>query len=87
MMKKIIVGLLLLQPFCFTLGLYGQTWDFDLTKPQPAYTDQTGYGYDRNTEAGTKGQKQPMFFSVKVPEGDYKVTVTLGSKEYAGCTA
>lgn len=66
------------QNFCF---------DFDMTQPQPAYTDQIGYGYDRNTEAVTKDQKQPMFFSVKVPEGDYKVTVTLGSKKYAGCTA
>lgn len=28
-----------------------------------------------------------MFFSMRVPEGDYKVTVTLGSRQYAGVTA
>lgn len=67
---------------------YGQNrnFDFDMTKPQPAYTDEVGYGYDRNTCAVSKRQRQPMFFSVKVPEGDYKVTVTLGSKKYAGLT-
>lgn len=68
---------------------YGQTthFDFDLTQPQPSYTDETGYGYDRNTTAVSKAQRKPMFFSVKVPEGDYKVTVTVGSRKYAGVTA
>lgn len=30
--------------------------------------------------------KTPYVFSVKVPEGDYKVTVTIGNKQYAGVT-
>ena len=62
-------------------------YDFDMTKEQPAYSDSTGYGYDFGTQAVSKKQTAPMFFSVKVPEGDYKVTVTLGSKKYAGETA
>ena len=87
MHRKILT---LFAGFLFLTNLisYGQNlhFDFDMTKPQPAYNNQSGYGYDRNTKAVTKNQKQPMFFSVKVPEGDYKVTVTLGSKEYAGLT-
>ena len=62
-------------------------YDIDMTKPQPTYTDSLGYGYDCGTVKLSKKQKAPMFFSVKVPEGDYKVTVTLGSKHYAGITA
>ena len=58
-----------------------------LIKPNPTYTDSLGYGYDCGTVKLSKKQKAPMFFSVKVPEGDYKVTVTLGSKYYAGITA
>ena len=87
MHRKILT---LFAGFLFLKNLisYGQNlhFDFDMTKPQPTYNNKSGYGYDRNTKAVTKNQRQPMFFSVKVPEGDYKVTVTLGSKEYAGLT-
>ena len=87
MHRKILT---LFAGFLFLTNLisYGENlhFDFDMTKPQPAYNNQSGYGYDRNTKAVTKNQRQPMFFSVKVPEGDYKITVTLGSKEYAGLT-
>lgn len=51
---------------------------FDLTRQQPRYTDSIGYGYDI-----TKGNS---YFSVKVPEGNYRVTVVLGSKQKAGST-
>ncbi|NDV84388.1 rhamnogalacturonan acetylesterase [Bacteroides sp. 51] len=57
-----------------------------MTKSQPVYSEETGYGYERGTSSISKKQMQPMFFSVKVPEGDYKVTVTIGSKDYAGVT-
>ena len=72
MHRKILT---LFAGFLFLTNLisYGQNlhFDFDMTKPQPAYNNQSGYGYDRNTKAITKNQRQPMFFSVKVPEGDY----------------
>ena len=55
------------------------------------YNDQQGYGFDYNskTVAIDRGSNDPLrsdfctgnapfFFSVKVPEGNYKVTVTLG---------
>ena len=69
------------------LSALSSVYDIDMTKPQPTYTDSLGYGYDCGTMELSKKQKAPMFFSVKVPEGDYKVTVTLGSKYYAGITA
>lgn len=64
-----------------------QKYDFDMTTPQPQYTDSAGYGYDRGTEAVSEKNHRPMFFSVKVPEGNYKVSVTFGNERYAGVTA
>jgi len=77
--------------FLFTFALcstaVAQTFDFDLTQPQPTYTEATGYGYDFNTASLSKNNLKPMFFSVKVPDGNYLVTLTLGDKKYAGVTA
>jgi lysophospholipase L1-like esterase len=39
------------------------------------YTTERGHGFDLGTKPGTDA---PLFFSVKVPEGNYRVTVTLG---------
>jgi lysophospholipase L1-like esterase len=39
------------------------------------YTLEKGYGFDFGTKPGAD---TPFFFSVKVPEGNYRVTVTLG---------
>lgn len=62
-----------------------QSFDIDMTKPQPAYTDATGYGYDVNG-IPAKGSTAPFYFSVKVPDGNYKVTLTLGAKKKAAQT-
>lgn len=62
-----------------------QTREFDMTKQQPIYSDANGYGYDV-VEAPHAKSLQPYYFSVKVPDGNYKVTVVLGSKKQAGCT-
>ena len=62
-----------------------QTFDFDMTKPQPAYNDAIGYGYDING-VPAKGAPAPFYFSVKVPDGNYRVTVTLGNKKKAAQT-
>lgn len=49
------------------------------------FSDETGYGYDFG--AGWDGKSNvPFFFSVNVPDGNYRVTVTLGSKKKAGMT-
>ena len=51
----------------------------------PRYSEATGYGYDL-VETPVKGSKSPFFFSVRVPDGNYKVTVRLGNRKQAGVT-
>lgn len=59
--------------------------DYIKITPASTYTDETGYGYDfRNIADPADGGA--CFFSVKVPDGNYKVKVTLGSKKEAGET-
>ncbi len=76
MRKSSLVIILLL----WITTVAAQTFDFDMTKSQPAYTDALGYGYDVNG-VPVKGAMTPFYFSVKVPDGNYKVTVTLGHKK------
>ena len=49
------------------------------------YTDATGYGYDLGTSWDGRSTA-PFFFSVNVPDGNYRVTVTIGSKKRAATT-
>lgn len=50
-----------------------------------AFTEERGYGYDLGTT--WDGRKaEPFFFSVNVPDGNYRVTVTLGSRKRAAST-
>jgi lysophospholipase L1-like esterase len=80
---------LLLYLLCLLAPLQGQAqtshFDFDMTQPQPCYTDATGYGYDI-TASPVKGGNAPFFFSVKVPDGNYRVSVTIGSRSHAAVT-
>ncbi len=47
--------------------------------PASTFSPDTGYGFDLDTVPAQAGQPvQPFFFSVAVPEGNYRVTVTLG---------
>lgn len=57
---------------------------FDMNKTG-AYNEMDGYGFDFGTAPSKKGDK-PYYFSVKVPEGNYMVTVTLGDKKRKGET-
>ena len=54
------------------------TKTFDLTKFTPAdtFTPERGNGFDLGT--APNADSKPFFFSVAVPEGNYRVTVTLG---------
>lgn len=67
--------------------------------PATAYSDQAGYGFDFGStvsdvdvggaeplRAHAVAGEQPFFFSVKVPEGNYRVTVTLGDMAEATAT-
>ena len=74
-----------------------QTFKFDFTSgkktaegftkitPQSIYSDSQGYGYDFKTSWDGKSDKA-FFFSVKVPDGNYKVTAILGTRRRAGVT-
>ena len=58
---------------------------YDLTKQQPRYSEAQGYGYDV-VETPTAKSVSPFYFSAKVPDGNYRVTVRLGSKKREGET-
>ena len=87
-MKKLLMMLALMPAMAM-----GQSFDFDMTKPQPAYSEEIGYGYDivAAPVMDKKGSmdfksKEPFFFSVKVADGNYRVKVVLGSKKRVGET-
>lgn len=68
-----------------TVGSNAQSFDIDMAKVQPVYTKDNGQGYDILPVPKAK-TNSPFFYSVKVPDGNYKVTVVLGSKKKAGKT-
>jgi len=81
-MKRILTTLLSALP----LIVAAQSFDFDLTKPQPVYSDETGYGYDVLPAPDKKKPAEPFYFSVKVPDGNYRVKVVLGGKKNSNTT-
>ena len=50
--------------------------------PETLYATNTGYGFEPGAEVvvtnGCATSASPFYFSVKLPEGNYRVTVTLG---------
>ena len=81
-MKKKLLTLMLMAPTM----LWAQTFDFDLTKPQPVYNDEAGYGYDVLPAPDKKKPAEPFYFSVRVPDGNYLVRVVLGGKKNSNTT-
>ncbi|HJZ99343.1 MAG TPA: rhamnogalacturonan acetylesterase [Candidatus Solibacter sp.] len=67
---------------CFAIACAGVLGarPFDLTKPVPVYSKETGFGYESGFPPG---EGKPFFFSVDVPEGNYRVTVRFGDKKSA----
>lgn len=82
MKNRTLYLLLALTPFT----LVAQTFDFDMTKTQPVYNDIQGYGYDVLPAPDKKKPTEPFYFSVKVPDGNYRVKVVLGGKKNANTT-
>lgn len=82
MMKKKLLTLLMLVPVALT----AQTFDFDMTKSQPTYNEQAGYGYDVVAAPDKKKPAEPFYFSVRVPDGNYHVRVVLGGKKNSNTT-
>ena len=64
--------------------VHRQSTTYQLSDKTP-YSEERGYGYDL-FPAPAKDSKAPFFFSVRVPDGNYKVTVRLGSRHTAGST-
>lgn len=62
-----------------------ETFEYDMTLQLPMYSAETGYGYDVIDAPDGKTLK-PFYFSQKLDDGNYKVTVVLGSKKQAGNT-
>src|SRR5437763_1717944 len=67
----------------FSFGSGSPPAGFTPVKADAAYSQEAGYGFDLGTRPKAEGElvtsDKPFFFSVKVPEGNYSVTVTLGS--------
>ena len=78
--------------FNIYISLNAQTFSFDQVdkeatqvKTTDLYNTAVGYGYDM-TKLAPVATGQPFFFSVSVPDGNYRVTITMGSKKKAGNT-
>lgn len=83
------------QDGVFTYSFDGKDKKAIQVKATDTYSDEKGYGYDYQyvIDAARKQQTESFrlsdgifYFSVAVPDGNYKVTVTLGSKKKAGNT-
>jgi len=81
-MKITLINLFLLTSICLGAQTLPKTFDLANT---PRYSDDKGYGFDR-IATPTQGSNKPFYFSVKIPDGNYKVTVKLGSKTQDGNT-
>ena len=72
----------------FTFSFNGKNKQATLISSADIYNPDKGYGYDftKPTETVKSKTQKPFFFSVNVPDGNYKVSVTLGSKKYKAAT-
>ena len=64
--------------FNFTPGM--PDTKYTLVQPDEAYSIEGGFGFDYGTKPGGES---PYFFSVKVPEGNYRITATFGDQQAA----
>lgn len=97
-LSTLITAVLLLFPTSSVAQTYsfdGRTKQAIQVKPTDKYSDEKGYGFDYEyiIDAARKQQTESFklsdgicYFSVAVPDGNYKVTVTVGSKKKAAST-
>lgn len=71
------------QRFLFSSEPHQHKYDIELTATS-IYNDTLGYGFDLSTSINTG--KKPYYFSMKVPEGNYKITLELGHPTLASST-
>ncbi len=79
--KFIALTLLLVSAVC----VQAQSYDIDMTAPQQDYNEATGRGYDLGTTWDGRSI-HPFYYSVRVPDGNYLITVTLGSRRRNAAT-
>lgn len=58
-------------------------YSFDISS-LPIYNEFDGYGFDFGTKADKQGS--PYYVSARVPDGNYRVTLTIGDRKRAGAT-
>ena len=63
--------------FKFSFGSGDAEAGYVKVLPDMTYSVQRGYGFEPGS-AAAMAAKKPFYFSVKVPEGNYQVTVSLG---------
>ena len=70
-----------------SIAAVSQTFHFDMTRQQPNYSDARGYGYDLVAPPDAKHPSSaPYYFSVRVPDGNYRVRVELGGIKNSNTT-
>ena len=94
-MRTVCWLVVLIASACFSQNTIDHAFDFSIHKTLAnaiafssslPYNDAVGYGFDFGTAYKTSFTEHglvtagPIYFSVKVPEGSYKVTVTLSGK-------
>ena len=76
------------KPLSFHFGSSKAIKGITIDKPLD-YSADSGYGFDLNTASKVKinsnsfSTEKPAYFSVQLPEGNYKIEVTMGSYEKA----
>ena len=58
-----------------------RSYDLNTLTAADVFTSERGYGFDLGTAPDASGQ--PFYFSVAVPEGNWRVTVTFGDPAFA----
>lgn len=90
-MKRLLLTLLVFGP----LTTLAQSYDFDLTQPQPIYNSSNGYGYDLMPDRlNGKTLLSPkdlfvgesFYYSVGVPDGNYRVRIVVGGRKNGNTT-
>src|SRR6476646_7883185 len=78
-------------PMRFDFGASRAAPEHTLVRPSDVYSRDKGFGFESGasvvcsatggkTAAGFCSSDKPFYFSVAVPEGNYKVTITFGDK-------
>src|SRR5262245_30625482 len=73
------------RPLTFVFGSIEEKRGFTRVQASDTYRRDRGFGFEpgatvqcENRKAGNCVSDKPFYFSVAVPEGNYRVTVTLG---------